>query len=278
MSGAISGGGRRFYLFCALDMAERGNGPLETRQYIRYVQGADSAILFVHGILGTPDHFDFLLPLVPSGWSVHNILLKGHGGGVKDFSAASMAGWKQQVHEALQALLRSHSRVVIAAHSMGTLFAIQEAAAGRIAALFLLNTPLRIHITPQLLSTSWKVFRADIRPDDKWALAAYRGYGIAGDTNIMHYAGWAPRYMELFSEIRKTRGMAHGLTVPAQVYLSLHDEMVSVKSGKLFAGNPHVTVKELRESGHFYYSPRDRRILRRDFCDMLQRVSAQGHR
>ena len=68
-----------------------------------------AAILFVHGILGTPRHFAPFLPYVPASWSVCNLLLEGHGGSVRDFSHAAMAQWKQQVHAALDALLTEHA-------------------------------------------------------------------------------------------------------------------------------------------------------------------------
>lgn len=246
---------------------------MKAEESIRYVQSADTAILFIHGILGTPDHFIPFLPFVPSNWSIYNVLLKGHGGSVKDFSAASMNEWKQQVHIAFQSLSASHDKVVIVAHSMGTLFAMQEAINNQAAALFLLNTPLKIRITPRLFSTSWKIFYGKIRPSDERVIAAHRAYGIDSDTNILHYIGWVPRYLELFSEIRKTRKITHKLTAAAQVYLSLQDEMVSPKSGKAFEKNSHVTVKLLNTSGHFYYSPQDQRMLQKDFCDMVQKLS-----
>ena len=43
-------------------------------------------MLFVHGIVGTPRHFDFLIDVVPSTVSIYNMLLDGHGYGVRDFS------------------------------------------------------------------------------------------------------------------------------------------------------------------------------------------------
>lgn len=245
---------------------------VKIEQSIRYIQGADIAILFIHGILGTPDHFKPFLSLVPPNWSIYNILLKGHGGSVKDFAVASMAEWKQQIHETLQTLLATHSKVIIVAHSMGTLFAIQEAIDNPIAALFLLNVPLKVRIRFQLLKTSWKVFRGNIKSNDVWSLAAQSAYGIDRDTHILRYIGWLPRYIELFSEIRKTRKIAYKLTTPCQVYLSLKDEMVSPKTGKLFEKNPCVTVKTLNSSGHYYYSSGDQQLLHDDFCDMINRL------
>lgn len=232
-------------------------------------QEPNCAILFVHGILGTPEHFEPFLPLVPKNLHICNLLLKGHGAGVKDFSRASMAQWKQQVHEALQALRQKYNKVFIAAHSMGTLFAIQEAIAEPVTALFLLNVPLKVRLRPELLKTSWKVFRGDIDPNDPWIVAADKAYGIEKDPHVLRYLGWIPRYLELFAEIRKTRKMLHKLASPCMVYLSTQDEMVSPKTCKAFEGLDCVTLKVLPGSGHNYYCPKDLLLLQEDFQNML---------
>ena len=46
----------------------------------RLLPGAACAVLFVHGILGSPAQFAPFLPLVPQDWSFCNLLLQGHGG------------------------------------------------------------------------------------------------------------------------------------------------------------------------------------------------------
>ena len=73
-------------------------------EYIREVPDSHTAILFLHGIIGSPDHFGFLLPRIPKSWSVYNLLLHGHGGSVRDFSRSSMAKWETQVNEVLSRL------------------------------------------------------------------------------------------------------------------------------------------------------------------------------
>ena len=227
------------------------------------------AVLLIHGILGTPNHFNPFLPFIPSDWSICNILLKGHGGSVKDFSRASMSEWKAQVRDALDELLETHDRVMIAAHSMGTLFAIQEAIEKPVTELFLLNVPFKLHVTGRLFRTVWCVFRGKIQPDDQWAVAAKNAYSIESDRHILRYLGWIPRYLELFAEIRKTRKILGRLSVPSHVYLSLQDEMVSPKSCDLFKSNTCTTVKVLTTSGHFYYSPEDQALLNEDFKKMV---------
>ena len=43
----------------------------------RLLPGAACAVLFVHGILGSPAQFAPFLPLVPQDWSSCNLLLQG---------------------------------------------------------------------------------------------------------------------------------------------------------------------------------------------------------
>ncbi len=94
---------------------------MEHKEYKRIIAGASSAVLFIHGIVGTPNHFDHFIPLVPEDVSTHNMLLDGHGKGVTDFSHASMKKWESQVAEAVEKLAETHERIYIVAHSMGSL-------------------------------------------------------------------------------------------------------------------------------------------------------------
>ena len=101
------------------------------KPYIREIAGSDTAVLFIHGILGTPEHFRDFIPLVPASWSIFNILLDGHGKTAKDFSHSSMEQWKSQVSRIMHHLSEQYDHVLIVAHSMGTLFALSEAVAHR---------------------------------------------------------------------------------------------------------------------------------------------------
>ena len=94
-------------------------------EYVRMVPHADTAVLFIHGIVGTPNHFRDLIPLVelvPESWSVCNLLLDGHGKSVEDFANTSIENWHSQVWGTFEKLSRTHERVILVAHSMGTLF------------------------------------------------------------------------------------------------------------------------------------------------------------
>ena len=209
-----------------------------------------AAILFVHGIVGNSRCFDFLRPSVPEGWSVTALTLEGHEGNAADFSGASMAQWKRQVTEAVEKLSRECGTVIVAAHSMGTLFALSEGVSGRVAGLFLLNPPMRIRITWRLLMTPVKVMLG--LASDAVTAAARDAYGISLDRNPLHYCGWPRRYMELFAEIRRTRGIIGEVKCPSRVFIAREDEMVAPSSEKFFDGLPGCEVTLLPESGHYY--------------------------
>lgn len=142
------------------------------KEYIRNVAGSKIAVLMIHGIVGTPAHFHDLMPMIPENCTIHNILLDGHGKTVKDFGASSMKKWKVQVKSELDELFKGHEKVIIVAHSMGTLLAIQEAIehSDKIAKLFLLAVPLKPKVKISTYLASFRVYCGKIKPDDRIAL------------------------------------------------------------------------------------------------------------
>lgn len=247
---------------------------MEHREYIRICDGATTAVLFIHGILGTPDHFREFIPLVPATVSVCNLLLVGHGKGAAAFSRTSMKKWEQQVSEAVEQLSASHSNICIVAHSMGTLLAIEQALKHtQISNLFLLAVPLRLSLKPAMFLNSMKVYFNRIRPGDEKALAAKACCGVENDPNLLHYIGWIPRFLELFAKIRQTRRIIPLLQSPCVAYQSRNDEMVSRKSIRFLAQNPRITVNELKGSGHYYYDPADRDYLLAEFRRLFSEES-----
>lgn len=238
--------------------------------YKRIVPGARRAVLFIHGILGTPRHFDALAELVPQDTSLWNILLDGHGKGVQDFSQTSMAKWERQVRDAVSELAQTHKEVYIAAHSLGCLLSIGEVVEkAKVAGLFFLAVPLKLSLKPRMILNSLKVYFDRIRPDDGPGMAAKRCCGITHSPNVLLYLGWIPRFLELFQKIRKIRTLLPALSVPCVACQSARDEMVSRRCKGLLESNPHIRVKELPHSGHFYYPPEDFSIVERAFSDFL---------
>lgn len=240
-------------------------------EYRRVVPYADTAVLLIHGILGTPNHFSPFLPLIPAEYTVHNLLLKGHGGSVRDFSRASMTAWETQVAAALAELMETHKKVYIVAHSLGTLLALEQAShVEGLAGMFLLAVPLRLFLRPALVKTSLKVWLNRIRPGDAWGLAARDCCSITQERNLLRYCGWVPRFLELFQKIRQVRKVLPGVQAPCRVYLSRKDEMVSPRSARLLACNSRFLVQFLEESGHFYYPPQVLSHLQTEFSKFIK--------
>ena len=240
------------------------------KEYVRICDNATTAILFIHGIVGTPNHFNQFVSLVPESFSVYNLLLDGHGKGVKDFSKTSMRKWEEQVSCVVEELSLTHEKIYIVAHSLGTLLAIQQAVNNpKVCKLFLLAIPLKLFLKPKMARNSLKVYFDKIRPDDYEALAAEKCYGIGKDKNPFHYIGWIPRFFELFAKIRQTRQIINLINTNCTVYQSRKDEMVSRRSEKYLKSNPNISVNQLENSGHYYYTKEDFDILINEFKKWL---------
>lgn len=247
---------------------------MEHREYRRMVPGADTAVLFVHGILGTPNHFRDLIPLVqlvPENWSVYNVLLEGHGGNIDDFADSSMEKWRQQATKAFEELAQTHAQVIIVAHSMGTLFAIQLGVAfpEKIPFLFLLGVPLRPHIRLGMMRDCLRMAFGTLRKDS----VLWKATSIAATNRIWKYTRWIPRYLELFREIGTTERILGRLRIPCTAYQSRKDELVSNWTFRVLERSGVMTVNELTNSTHFFYTPTDKKHVCDDFVQQMNRKS-----
>lgn len=230
---------------------------------IRLIPGAKTAVLFIHGILGSPRHFSHILDLVglvPEDWSYYNLLLEGHGGTVSDFSRAGMRKWKEQVWAVFRELSCTHENVVIAGHSMGTLFALQLAVEcpAKIPMLFLIGSPIRPWVRFSGISCSLRAMFGLCRPDHPAEKAIMEAGGTALTPKVWQYIPWAPHMLSLLREASKTKKLLPKLQTKTVVFQSRRDEMVSNFSGKILLRYPAVDLTTLEESTHFYYSPRDK--------------------
>ncbi len=224
----------------------------------RIVPGAKNAVIFIHGIVATPRFFDGLVASLPADWSVHSLLLPGHGGTVADFGRASSAAWASHVHRAVEEMRQSHEHIYLVGHSLGTLLAIRETVRNdaKIAGMLLLCVPLRIRVKPSAM----------VRNTLKGLGFAQKGpplhtcYGVEQDWRAWRYIGWIPRYLELFRESAAARREVSRLTVPALALMAKKDELVSLRSAKELEGTA-VQVRVLPGAGHHEFSPEDWAIV-----------------
>jgi len=242
------------------------------REYVRDGNGS-TVFLFIHGIMGTPNHFKYFVDLVPDDWGVYNILLDGHGKKPEDISKTSMKIWKKQVDETVEYLAERYEKIIIVAHSMGTLFAVNESVkCDKVKALFLLSIPLAIDVKFVALKNSLKVVFSKEDSFDEVTKAMKEDCGVDLDRKVWKYIGWLPRFAELMVEINRTKEILPMLDIPATIFQSKNDELVSVKSDSYFKTNPEITYYLLENSCHFYYSEKDMQIMRNEFESLIAKL------
>ena len=239
-------------------------------EYIRLHPGADTAVMMIHGICGTPDHFRDMIALeerIPQSWSVYNLLLDGHGGSVSDFAKTSGKKWQQQIVAAYERLAREHERICIVGHSMGTLFALQLAAAHpeKVKTLFLLAVPMRPRLKLSLVADLLLMVFGKLDDAQPQRAALARAAGIQTTWKLWEYIPWIPRFLDLFSIIFETEGVISDVRADCRCYQSQKDELVFRSSEKVLAGNKDFQIFRLKNSSHFYYAPEDRVQILSDF-------------
>lgn len=231
---------------------------MKHKEYKRIVPEAETAVLFIHGIAGTPNHFKDFLPLVPKEFSVYNILLDGHGGKTEDFSKTSMKKWKNQVDFTVSDLLKTHEKIIIVAHSLGTLLAIEQAVKEeRIEKLFLLAVPIKLFVKPIALFSAFRIYLGNVPESNEKLVAMKNCCGIELSKNLLKYLGWIPRFLELFGKIGETRKIIGNLKTDCMIFQSFGDELVSKKSIKYLEEKTSASINVLEKSGHYYYEKND---------------------
>lgn len=118
----------------------------------------NTAVLLVHGILGRPEQFKDLLPLIPKKWYIRNLTLKGHGSTPEELGKYPVSEWKAEVHREAAELCDNYEHVYIVGHSLGTIFAIQESLVLPVEKLFLINVPLRVGLPADCLNWDFRCF------------------------------------------------------------------------------------------------------------------------
>ena len=241
-------------------------------EYIRKVPGSKMAVLMIHGIVGTPNHFKPFLSLFPEDWTVYNILLDGHGRDVKAFAQTSMEKWKKQVFSCVEEILQNSDRVVILGHSMGCLLAVQAAVRypDRVAQLFLLSIPLRLRIPLSTVVATMRLGLGKVRPQDTVAMVMRADGGVALEKGFWKYIPWTPRFAELLLEMRRTEKILPRLAVPTEAYHGMHDELVSEGSCKVLEKKTAARCIRLPDSGHFRYEGADLPVLKRNLEKLIE--------
>ncbi|MBQ2943094.1 MAG: hypothetical protein IJD93_00110 [Ruminococcus sp.] len=249
------------------------------KEYIRDVEGADTAVLFLHGFMSTPNEFLDFLPLVPKEFTLHNILLDGHCKGVLDFAKSSMKKWEAQAEEAFSQLAKTHENIIVVGHSMGSLLALSLTLkhTEKVVLPFLVNTPLTPRCTFKFACNAMRVIFSKVRPDHPDEVAASETYGVTPDKRLWLYLSWIPRFRELFIKAKNTIEQLPLLKSKCIAFQSVHDELVSNRSEEILRQNPNIKTFTFKESTHYLYNEDEKQYMLKVFereCKKLRKVNA----
>lgn len=242
--------------------------------YYRNRPDADIAVLMIHGILGTPRHFDWLIPAIPDDITVSNILLPGHGGSVQDFSHATMEQWQTYVEKTVSDLEKSGRRIIVVGHSLGSLLALHAAVKhNSICALMLLNVPLCPQLRPRLMGRNLRAAFGKLNKNDPKDAQFSQACGTVTEPYLWKYLAWIPNFLSLLCLCRKSRSIPSRLCIPCCAYLGGEDDLVNIRTKKWLQNHPQITMRYFPNGTHFGYSEQERSIIKEDFDCMLQNIS-----
>ncbi|MBR3751442.1 MAG: alpha/beta fold hydrolase [Clostridia bacterium] len=243
--------------------------------YVRCVEGSKYAVLMLHGIAGTPAHFNMLYDAIPQDFSIYNMPLEGHSKGVEDFGRASMSAWKEQARNMAKEILKKHEYIICVAHSMGCLFSIRLAIEDpeRIKGLFLLAVPLRPLVKIKTNIACIRLMLGFDKHPSPLMNKIKNATGIHLVPKPWKYIRWIPRLLELVVETQRVRGFINKLDTPCKTYQSKNDELVAFSSCKDMKNISCISNTVLHSSGHFDYSQDDIEILNQGFAELLKEIT-----
>ncbi len=224
----------------------------------RRMTGADTVVLCVHGIQGSPAQFRWLVESLPESVDYQCLLLPGHGGTTREFAGADDKAWRNCVQEAAHELRARYKRVIYVGHSMGCLLGILAAvrAGVRFDGMLLMACPLALRPTVRYAANNWKA-AVQKTPSNRWVRAAQEANSVSAAHPIAYLSCIKP-YIGLFRLMAEARGALPQLNAPVIAVHSEMDEIVSIRSLGLLERKAQAQTMIAEESGHFLYSDKAR--------------------
>lgn len=235
---------------------------------------ADIAVLMIHGILGTPRHFDWLINTIPDNIHISNILLPGHGGSVQDFSNATMDQWLAHVEKTVSDLEKPGRQIIVVGHSLGSLLALNAAKNHKsIRSLMLLNVPLYPQFRLRLIGRNFRAAFGKLNMNDPKDVQFYQACGTVTEPFLWKYLTWIPNFLSLLHLCRKCRTIPQRLSIPCNAYLGGEDDLVNIRTKNWLQNHSKITLRYFPNGTHFGYSKQEQSIIKEDFNSILLEIS-----
>lgn len=228
---------------------------------LRECEGANTAILMIHGIFGSPNQFaDMAQYFYEKGYTTETILLPGHGGTTQDFADSRAYSWRAYTKVAAQKLKQTHKNLVLMGHSMGGLLSIEAANELECNALVLIGTPTSINANLTSALTAHRSVVADnnILDDDMVKL-----YSV-DPPKVWDALSWSLPLIDLIEMCNDITTFLPDIDVPVFISQSNKDTTIGHDSLMTLASGLNKTIVEvavLEESNHSVFIPAERQVL-----------------
>jgi len=227
-----------------------------------YLEGAadKGIVVFIHGFMGSPRHFDKLAAAAHNqGLTVVALLLPAHGGTAKEFGSGSHELWQNYIDSEVERFAREYTNIWLVGHSMGCLLAINAAVkhSNKICGLFLIALPLKIGL---FSATAIKIrLKQVFSRERKQIKATYSSVcSVKSSPGMIVYM--IKQVFELIKLKKAATANLHNLRAPVVAVLSENDELTSIKSKKILksglTGAPLENLL-LTDSLHSYYQEKE---------------------
>ena len=225
-----------------------------------YKKGGSTAVLIIHGYLGSPYEVTYLAEkLYSEGYTVSVPRLPGHATDSNDFLETGKRDWLRRVFDSYMELKSICSSVIIAGFSMGGLLAVHAAYRFETEKLILIapaltnRRKLMLHMTPLL-----KYFKKTLKKDCR----------INTETEYEEYLKkeyWSNDWISaasdiLFMQIRAKK-LLKKLKSEVLLIISENDRAVPVTVSEIIRKrirSEHLTEKRLLKSDHMIFHSNER--------------------
>ncbi len=245
--------------------------------------GHAPCVLAIHGFTGTTSELSTLLVrLAERGYAVHAPLLPGHGSSPAELQAATFERWVAAMRLELLAARERHRRVVLCGFSLGSLVALELAAAHPelVDGLVLLGNAVTLTAPVRAVlgfvdRRGWalpdwyllKLWSADVRdPEQRKRIAAY-------DRDPLRAA------LEVYRAGRRVEPRLSLVRAPTLILHGGKDRVCPATNARLVAesiGATDVTTKIYPKSAHLIAADVDRSAVAEDVARFVDAIAARA--
>ena len=235
---------------------------------------ADTAIIFVHGLMGSPTQFDDLAQAVYDiGCTFSCTLLLGHGRGIAEFAKFGAANWQNHLQQEIDKIKNRYDRIFLVGHSMGGLLSLHASLKkeNKISGVFLLATPLKVYLfSPTALLRKVRLLTY---PKSNPVKAAYMKSNSIELSKHLIFLRAIKTMREFYKLMKQVKKRLPDVAVPVYIFHSKADETASYKSAEMFYEGLCNTQRfsfSLDKSWHTFYYKDEREIIKRKLIETIK--------